>query len=275
MKWKTSAVWADGTFESNTAPLTGPLDICARRAAELGYDALSLTVNRPEDLDVARVQAVMRQYGLAVSGLATGRIYTVDGLSLGTANQEQRLAAVHRMLAHAQTCACLGGAKLIIGAIRGWVHDAGDTERYKTLFRDSIEMILAGTEKLGVPVVLEAISHIDSDMYCSVTETAAFIRSFHSSQLQLQIDSLHLYNNDENFYPAITELESGMIGQVDISDVNRTAPDGRHFDFPLLLRALKQCHYQDYLVFEYKETPPENAAAKGLDYIKSLSGMIG
>lgn len=41
MGMKTSAVWADGTFESNTAPLMGPLEDCARRAAELGYDALS------------------------------------------------------------------------------------------------------------------------------------------------------------------------------------------------------------------------------------------
>ena len=37
MGMKTSAVWADGTFESNTAPLMGPLEDCARRAAELGY----------------------------------------------------------------------------------------------------------------------------------------------------------------------------------------------------------------------------------------------
>ena len=53
MGMKTSAVWADGTFESNTAPLMGPLEDCARRAAELGYDALSLTVNRPGELDAA------------------------------------------------------------------------------------------------------------------------------------------------------------------------------------------------------------------------------
>ena len=37
MGMKTSAVWADGTFESNTAPLMGPLEDCARRAAELGF----------------------------------------------------------------------------------------------------------------------------------------------------------------------------------------------------------------------------------------------
>ena len=82
---KTSAVWADGTFESNTAPLMGPLEDCARRAAELGYDALSLTVNRPGELDAAYVRRVLGEYGLTASGLATGRIYTVDGLGLGLA----------------------------------------------------------------------------------------------------------------------------------------------------------------------------------------------
>ena len=75
MGMKTSAVWADGTFESNTAPLMGPLEDCARRAAELGYDALSLTVNRPGELDAAYVRRVLGEYGLTASGLATGRIY--------------------------------------------------------------------------------------------------------------------------------------------------------------------------------------------------------
>lgn len=90
MGMKTSAVWADGTFESNTAPLMGPLEDCARRAAELGYDALSLTVNRPGELDAAYVRRVLGEYGLTASGLATGRIYTVDGLGLGLADQERR-----------------------------------------------------------------------------------------------------------------------------------------------------------------------------------------
>ena len=61
-----------------------------------------------------------------------------------------------------------------------------------------------------------------------------------------------------------------LIGQVDISDVDRMAPDGRHFDFPLLLRALKEAKFQDYLVFEFRAQPPADAAKAGLDYIRSL-----
>ena len=172
MGMKTSAVWADGTFESNTAPLMGPLEDCARRAAELGYDALSLTVNRPGELDAAYVRRVLGEYGLTASGLATGRIYTVDGLGLGLADQERRQAAVDRMLSHAELCAQLGGAKLIVGAIRGWTRDAGGREAYEPLFRSSMESILARAEQLGIQVAFEAISRIDSDAYCSLSETA-------------------------------------------------------------------------------------------------------
>lgn len=267
--FKTSVVVADGTFATNTAPLTGDVDTVARQAAQLGYDAMSVTVNRPEDVPVDQLLRAVRQYGVKISGLATGRIYTVDGLGLAQADSDRRGQAVARMCAHAKLCAQLGGAKLIVGAIRGWTRDAGGVEPYQALFRQSLETILETAQPLGVHVVLEAISRIDSDAYCSIAETADFIRSFHSPTLQLQIDSIHLHNNGEDFYPEI--LKAGdLIGQVDISDVDRMAPDGRHFNFPLLIQALKEIQYQDYLVFEYRAQPPEHAAKAGLDYIRSL-----
>lgn len=270
MAMKTSAVWADGTFASNTAPLMGSLETCARQAADLGYDALSLTVKNPEERDWDQVLRILRDCGLKASGLATGRVYTVDGFGLGMADTGRRRAAVDRMLAFLPVCAKLGGAKLIIGAIRGWTRDAGGREAYEPLFRASLEEILEHAESLGVPVALEAISRMDSDAYCSIAETADFIRSFHSSALRLQLDSIHLHTNGETqFYDGI--LQNGdLIGQVDISDVDRMAPDGQHFDFPKLIKGLQEIRYQDYLVFEYRAAPPENAAKAGLDYIRGL-----
>ena len=147
MSMKTSVVIADGTFSTNTAPLLGPIDEVVRKAAKIGYDAISATVDRPE---------------------------------------------------------------------------------------------------------------------------AEYIRSFRSPALRLQLDSIHLHTNGElDFYPKILALE-GLVGQVDISDVDRMAPDGTHFDFPLFVRALKELGYQDYLVSEFRAAPPANAAQAGLDYIRTL-----
>ena len=201
MPMKTSVVIADGSFETNTAPLLGSIDEVFSQAAELGYDAVSVTVNRPEDVDVEGILQAMEKYGVAVSGLATGRIYTVDGFTLGSSDEANRMEAVNRMLGHAEICAKLKGAKLIIGAIRGWTKDAGSRENYEKQFRKSMET---------------------------------------------------------------------LVGQVDISDVDRMAPDGKHFDFPLFMKALHEVGYQDYLLSEYRAAPPENAAKVGLDYIKTL-----
>ena len=110
MAMKTSAVWADGTFSSNTAPLMGSLDDCARRASDLGYDALSLTVKDPNERDWVQVLRTLQNCGLEASGLATGRVYTVDGLGLGMADADRRRAAVDRMLAFLPVCAELGKA---------------------------------------------------------------------------------------------------------------------------------------------------------------------
>lgn len=270
MAMKTSVVIADGTFETNTAPLLGSIDEVFRQAAELGYDAVSVTVNRPEEVDVEGLRAASEKYGVAVSGLATGRIYTVDGFGLGSRDEENRREAVNRMLGHAEICARLGGAKLIIGAIRGWTKDAGGREQYEVLFRDSVQTILARCEELGVKVLLEAISFIDSDAYCTIRETAEYIRSFRSPAFELQLDSIHIHNNrDDNFYEDI--LAAGdLVGQVDISDVDRMAPDGKHFDFPLFMKALHEVKYEGYLLSEYRAAPPENAAKAGLEYIRTL-----
>ncbi len=270
MSMKTSVVIADGSFETNTAPLLGTIDEVFRQAAELCYDGVSVTVNRPEDVDVEALAAASAKYGVAVSGLATGRIYTVDGFTLGSGDEANRRQAVERMLGHIAICARLNGAKLIVGAIRGWTRDAGGRENYEKQFRRSMEELLAAAEPVGVKILLEAISFIDSDAYCTIPETAEFIRSFHSPNLQLQLDSIHIHNNGEtNFYEEIIAA-GDLVGQVDISDVDRMAPDGKHFDFPQFMKALHEIGYEDYLLSEYRATPPENAAKIRLDYIKTL-----
>ena len=118
MSMKTSVVIADGTFPTATAPLLGSVESVFAQAAELGYDAVSVTVNHPDDVEVEAILAAMDQYGVKVSGLATGRICGADGFSISSANEANRTEAVNRMLGHLEICKKLD-AKLIIGTVRG------------------------------------------------------------------------------------------------------------------------------------------------------------
>ena len=268
MSMKTSVVVADGTFPTATAPLLGQVDTVFRQAAALGYDAVSITVNHPKDVNVDEILSAMKTYGVAVSGLATGRICGADGYSISSAEEENRLEAVERILGHIDICAKLN-AKLIIGTVRGRIQVAGNWNTYETQFRKSMDEILTHAESKCVKVMLEAMSELDGDTYQTMEQAGECVRSFHSPALQLQIDTMHLAYNKEDFYHDILKY-GDLLGQVDISNPDRMVPDGSKFDFPLLIQALKEVNFDGYLLSEFRAAPPENAAKVGLEYIKSL-----
>jgi len=269
---KYSIVVADGTFSTNTAALLGTFDSVAGRAADIGFQAIQLTVNKPSEVNIKELQTAMARHSIAVSSIATGRGYTVDGLCLSSGNYENRMAAVHRMKEHMDLGAEIGNAKAVIGAIRGWAKDAGGREAYIKQLRESLLELVEYGEKKNIEIVFESNDHFETDLLLNIEDTSAFIREIGSKKLKLQLDTMHIYNENDDFYPA-TLRNGDLIGQVDISGPDRCVPCD-NFDYALLLKALKQVNYQEYLVFEHVATPPENAAKAGFDYIQSLLAKL-
>ena len=69
---KASAIVADGTFSCMTAPLQGDYEKIFHEAVEIGYDAVQLTLNRPEEVDSERIFALADKNRLKISAIATG-----------------------------------------------------------------------------------------------------------------------------------------------------------------------------------------------------------
>lgn len=266
---KTSVIIADGTFPCATAPLQGPLEATISEAARIGYDAVQLTLNRPSEIDPDEIMGLADRYGIKISALATGRGYSVDGLSLGCGEEEGRQKAVERMKAHVDLAEKLGGAMVIIGAIRGWSTDAPTRDEYFRQLHRSIEELAAYAEPKQIVLILEANDHLETDAYITIKDTAEYIRRLNSQSLKLQIDTMHMFYEKEEIYHQILEYKE-LIYQVDISGEDRSCPDGARFDYPLLLQALKEIGYDGYLAFEYRPEPPQNTAQEGYEYIRSL-----
>jgi sugar phosphate isomerase/epimerase len=187
-------VVADGSFPSATAPLQGTTEETARRAAEIGFDSLQLTVNRPSEVDVRAVRRAADAYGLKVVSLATGRGYTVDGLSLGAGDEENRRSAVRRMKEHVELSAERGNPFVVAGAIRGRSSDSPSREIYIGQFTRSFHELLPYAERYGVTVILEASDHLETDMYLDPIETADYVRQFASPAFRLHVDTMNLWN---------------------------------------------------------------------------------
>ena len=263
---RTSAIISDGTFPCVTAVLQGDLRDVFSRAKAAGYDCVQLTINRPEDYSVPALQSLMAETGLGVSAMATGRVYTVDGLSMGSSDETNRAACVERLCRLADLSVQIGRAAIVVGAVRGLFRDAETPEAYYRQFDRSLRELVSYCEPLQVPVILEADDHLEADSYCDPRETLAYVQEIGSPVLHMYLDTMHLYN--EHFDPAeMIRIYGPHSFSVDISGENRKAPMDSVMDFPSICRAIRESGFSGFLTFELPPSPPENSAELSLHYI--------
>ena len=268
---KTSVIWSDGAFPSDTSPLAGPLYECTAQAADIGFDALTLSAKDKNEIDAAKLNSCLAKHGMTVSGIATGGIFGGLKATLGTAVEEKRSLAVRQMCGLAELCNELNGARLIVAAVRGRTSEATTRAEYEANLRKSLEQILMRCEPLGITVLMEAMEASAFDYCNTIPETAQFVQSFNHDLFKLQIDTYHIHGNaEENTFVDSIRQYANLIAQADISDHRRMAPDGEHFDFKTYLEVLAEVGYDDWTVFEYRPAPPDDAAKRGFEYIRTL-----
>jgi sugar phosphate isomerase/epimerase len=263
---KYAVIISDGTFPCNTAPLQGPLEDCFRRAAELGFDGVQLTVKDPQELDPAELNALCRQYGLCVSGLATGQIYTKDGFGMGCGEETRRKTAVRRLSQWLDVAAEIGHPSLIIGAVRGRLADAPTPAIYYRQFRKSMEELVAHAEQKKTPVILEVNDTRETEIYCDPDETFALVNSFHSPYCSMYLDTMHLAYEQYDL-TAVLEKYALQVPQIDISGEDRCAPYQSSIDFAHGMVLLKKLEYPGWLTFEIR---PDSDLQRALAYIRSF-----
>lgn len=278
-----SAIIADGTFPCGTAILQGPCSETFSLASACGYDGVQLTIRDTDDYSVPELRSLMKRYGLVVSAMATGRIYTVDGLSMGSSDEANRKACVDRLCklgafarelmwpAEADSPSGFRYPALVIGAVRGLFRDASSPEEYYRQFDRSLREVAAFCEPLGVPVILEADDHLEADAFCDPGETLRYVQSIHSPVLRMYLDTMHLYN--ERLDPAeVIRTYGSAAFSIDISGENRKGLTDCSMDFAGIARAIQKSGFSGFLTFEMPPSPPENNAEVSLRKMKELLG---
>lgn len=264
-----SAVISDGTFPCGTAVLQGDVRKCFARAKEAGYDCVQLTVRAPSDYPAELLNALRGEFGLAVSAMATGRMYSVDGLCMGSSDEENRRQCVGRLRAFADLSAQIGRPAVVIGAVRGYYRDAASQEDYYRQFDKSLRELAEYCEARSVPVILEAIDHLEADAYCDPGEALRYVESIGSPALHMYLDVMHLLNEGKDI-PATIRTYGSKAWQIDVSGENRCAPMNSALDYGEITRAIRESGFDGVLAFEHLPEPPADAARKSLSYIRAL-----
>ena len=268
-----SVVISDGTFPCDTAPIQGTLGDCFSRAREAGFDAVQLTARKPSELRADELRALMDAYGLRITAIATGRMYSADRLSMGSSDEGNRLRCVDGLCRFADLSAQLGRPAVIIGTVRGRLRDAVSATAYYAQFERSVRELAAYCEKLGVPVILEAIDRFEADAYCDPEEVRRFVERVGSPALSMYLDTLHLHN--EGFRVADAIRAYGRHSrQIDLGGEGHSALAQSKLDFKDIAAAVRESGFDGVLNLEHKPSPPDGAA-KSLAYFRSLLSVTG
>lgn len=261
--------------QARFAPLlfAGRIDAGIRIAAELGYDAVELSLHDPSRQDLGPILEGIRRAGLRVSAIATGQVYYTDGLSLADPHFEVRANAVFRIRSFIEAAAPLQ-AYVILGGIRGRLE--GPPEGWPELRSQAVSAIalcVQHAEKYGVRLLLEPINRYETNFVNTIEEALLIIKEIGSPHLGLLADTFHM-NIEEASLAESLRLAHGQLGYVHVVDSNRRAPGAGHLDFVEIVGALREIGYHGFLAAEILPAPDDcTAAEQSISYLrKVLSG---
>lgn len=236
----------------------------------LGYDAVELSLRDPAEIDEARLLETLARQGLAVSTVATGRMYYEDGLSLAAVDPEARKACLERLKDEAKLAARLNST-LLIGGCRGVLPRDSSARALRAEAAGVFKAAAEFAASLGVTVLSEPINHYETNFINTVDDALAFHEEAGSPpNVLLLVDTYHMNLEEVSFEGAIRKAGSNL-GYIHLSDSNRRAPGEGHTNFGPVLGALEEVGFNGYIGMEILPWPDDyNAARLGLENTRKL-----
>jgi len=239
-------------------------------AAELGYDAIEVSLRDPQAQVVKELGKAIRSSCLAVSAVATGQSYYNDGLSPTSSDPSIQAKLLDRMKGFIDFAAPWG-AVVIIGGVRG-VLDGEQQERAEQWQRavEAVHNYARYAETVGVHLVVEPINRYETNFINTVAEALAFIDEVGVDNLAVLADTFHM-NIEEVSLAQALESAGERLGYVHFADSNRLAPGQGHINFHELAAVLRKMGYTGYISAEILPVPDSRTAAKlAIDHLRSL-----
>ncbi|OGF59127.1 MAG: hypothetical protein A2Y62_05910 [Candidatus Fischerbacteria bacterium RBG_13_37_8] len=229
--------------------------------ADLGFDAIELSIKDPNEKIIKDTIKTASNYGLAISTIATGQSYYNDHISLSDLNEGRRKSCISRMAANIDLASSLK-AVIIIGGIRGAGYDSqkSDLPRFMENFKKSLNEIIPYAEKKNVVLLLEPINRYETMLINDVTQALNLIDEIKSENLKILLDTYHM-NIEERSIEESFRKAKGCIKYIHLADSNRLAPGWGHINFKSIVSTLNEIGYEGFIGFEILPKPSDHEAA--------------
>jgi sugar phosphate isomerase/epimerase len=253
------------------APLlfAGRLEEGLRVVAELGYDAVELSLRSADEVDASWLEERLAAGGLVVSTISVGRMYYEEGISISAPAADKRRACGERVAGLVRLASRLGSA-VTIGGVRGVLPRDNEGPQLRAAAGQLLRTIAADAAVLGVPLLVEPINRYETNFLNTAAETVEFLAEYEIGNAGLLLDTFHM-NIEEVSLPAALRLAGADLAYVHLADSNRWAPGCGHTDLQAVVATLQDLGFAGYIGMEILPRPDDREAARvGLENTRRL-----
>lgn len=232
-----------------TSPLTDEtLEPLARRAADLGYDALELPLESIGDWDPLRTRSVLDGLGLGavvIGAMGPGRSLLARAGDV-TATQDYLRA-------------CLDAAEIVRSPVVAgpfyaptgvtWRMDDGERAGAIGELRENLAPLAREAADRGLILAIEPLNRYETSVLNTVEQSLDALEPLLGAGVGLALDTYHLNIEEKRPDDAIRAAGSA-IAHVQVCGSDRGAVGDDHTDWPGILRALDDAGYRGVLGLE-------------------------
>ncbi len=213
--------------------------------SSLGYEGVEISINNVGQMPLKSLEAILQKCHLGVSAIGTGRIYSVDNLSLCSIDNDIRSAAVGRLKQHIDLAQHLN-TQVIIGLVRGQIKKCLEKEQQRNRVIGSLKKICDYAEVKKVILALEPINRYETSFFNTVEEVIAVIETIKSACLRVLLDTFHVNIEEKDFtFPFMRAAD--YISHIHFADSNRRCPGEGHINFKEVFSALEEIKYNKFI----------------------------
>jgi hydroxypyruvate isomerase len=236
-----------------------------RAAAQAGF--LAVECHWPYDVDPADVRAVLRETGLPMLALNTGRGNATSdfGLSAVPGREIEARALIDRAVEYA---AAVGAENIHVMSGRAAGPEARATLMENLRYAD--ERI--GTREIGL--LVEPLNHRDApgSFLRTLEDAAALVAELEMKRLKVMFDCYHQQIEGGDLLRRYQQ-HARVIGHIQIAGVpERGEPDAGEVAYDRLLRAIVEAGYTGWFGAEYR---PQDGTLAGLGWLRRLTRPAG
>ncbi|MBN2860198.1 MAG: sugar phosphate isomerase/epimerase [Sphaerochaetaceae bacterium] len=271
--WKYSVAISEPISTDYPSLLQGDILAMMTKASEIGFDAVELHIESPEELDVDAVCRQKEELGIEISAISSGLAFTQGRLSLFSEDDSVREKARERFRSFIDVCGKLE-CMLILGLMKGQLLIQSTHEEADSLLEEYLEDVLAYARDRGVTILLEPIHKFLTNYMNTVKQVIDYIDRIQAANFKALIDTYHMYIEEENMIDPLYYAQ-GNIGNFHVSDSNRRAPGLGQIHFLEMFNSLDIIGYQGYLSVECIPFPSQEESARhSLQYLKAMESAV-